>query len=78
MYSFVHNKIQNRLHTSKAEDLVYIYTNNKLEREKCGHNPALFYEKMLEDEDNDEEEDEPVPLESEDEYLFDFMEDKKV
>jgi len=65
MYSFVHSKIRNRLYTSKAEDLVYIYTNSKLEHEKRGHNPALFYEKMLEDEDNDEEEDEPVPSELE-------------
>ena len=30
MYSFVHNKSQNRLGTKKAEDLVYIYTNTRL------------------------------------------------
>ena len=26
-YSFVHNKVRNHLHPSRAEDLVYIYTN---------------------------------------------------
>ena len=30
MYSFVHNKVRNRLKHSHAEDLVYIYTNSRL------------------------------------------------
>ena len=30
MFSYVHNKVRNRLKHSCAEDLVYIYTNNRL------------------------------------------------
>lgn len=29
-YSFVHNKVKNRLHASRVEDLVYVYSNSKL------------------------------------------------
>ena len=36
MYSFVHNKSQNRLGTKRAEDLVYIYTNTRLLRGRMG------------------------------------------
>ncbi|MBE3102980.1 MAG: DUF domain-containing protein, partial [Bacilli bacterium] len=75
MYSFVHNKVRNRLTTSKAEDLVYIYANSKLEREKRGYNPALFYEKVLVDGDTEEERDEPIPEESEEEDYIDFIEE---
>ena len=39
MYSFVHNKSQNRLGTKKAEDLVYIYTNTRLLRGRLGADP---------------------------------------
>ena len=41
MYSFVHNKVRNRLGTKKAEDLVYIYTNSKLLRERRGADPVI-------------------------------------
>lgn len=66
MYSFVHNKVRNRLTTSKAEALVYIYTNSKLGRDKRGHNPATFYEKYLDDGLTDEENEEPLSSGSED------------
>ena len=73
MYSFVHNRVRNRLATSKAESLVYIYTNSKLEREKRGHNPALFYEKLLMDGGTEEEDQEPMSGGDEDEIFPDFM-----
>lgn len=44
MYSFIHNKVRNRLGVKKAEDLVYIYTNSKLLRERRGADPILWYE----------------------------------
>lgn len=53
MYSFVHNKVRNRLSTSKAEDLVYIYANAKLERQKRTKLPRTWYENCLEEEDSD-------------------------
>ena len=56
MYSFVHNKVKNRLSTSKAEVLVYIYANSKLERKKRRPPPGTWYEKYLEEEDSDQEE----------------------
>lgn len=43
MYSFVHNKVRNRLGVKKAEDLVYIYTNSKLLRERRGADPIIWY-----------------------------------
>jgi len=49
MYLFVHSKVQNQLATSKALTLVYIYANSKLARQKRRHNPALFYDQVLED-----------------------------
>lgn len=70
MYSFVHNKVRNRLATKKAETLVYIYTNSKLQREKRGETPAAWYSKnVLHEEDSDMENQEVVALldESEDE-----------
>ena len=42
-YSFVHNKVRNRLHPSRAEDLVYIYTNSRLLRHRRGPNPVQWY-----------------------------------
>ena len=36
MYSFVHNKMRIRLKHSRIEDLVYIYTNNRLLRHHRG------------------------------------------
>ena len=42
-YSFVHNKVRNRLQPSRAEDLVYIYTNNRLLRHQRGPNPVQWY-----------------------------------
>ena len=43
IYSFVHNKVRNRLQPSCAKDLVYIYTNNKLLRHQRGPNPIQWY-----------------------------------
>ena len=43
MYSFVHNKVRNRLKHSRAEDLVYIYTNIRLLRHYRGPTPAQWY-----------------------------------
>ena len=43
MYSFVHNKVRNRLEHSYAEDLVYIYTNSRLLRHCRGPTPVQWY-----------------------------------
>ena len=43
MYSFVHNKVRNRLKHSHAEDLVYIYTNSRLLRHRRGPTPVQWY-----------------------------------
>ena len=43
MYSFVHNKVRNRLKHSRAEDLVYIYTNSRLVKHCRGPTPAQCY-----------------------------------
>ena len=43
MYSFVHNKVCNSLKHSRAEDLVYIYTNSRLLRQRRGPTPAQWY-----------------------------------
>lgn len=77
MYSFVHNKVRNRLATSKAETLVYIYANNKLEHEKRGHNAALFYEKYLVDGDTDEEKEEVYSSGDEDEARFRYLREEQ-
>ena len=42
MYSFVHNKVCNRLKHSHAKDLVYIYTNSRLLRHRRGPTPAQW------------------------------------
>jgi hypothetical protein len=36
MYSFVHNKVRNRLKHNRADDLVYIYANTRLIRHRRG------------------------------------------
>ena len=43
MYSFVHNKVSNHLKHSRAEDLVYIYTNSRLLRHHRGPTPVQWY-----------------------------------
>ena len=43
IYSFVHNKVRNCLQPSRIEDLVYIYTNNRLLRHRRGPNPVQWY-----------------------------------
>ena len=53
MYSFVHNKVRNRLGVKKAEDLVYIYTNSKLLRERRGADPVHWYDNQPYSEDSD-------------------------
>ena len=40
---FVHNEVRNRLQPSRAEDLVYIYTNSRLLRHRRGPNPVQWY-----------------------------------
>ena len=54
IYSFVHNKSQNRLGTKKAEDLVYIYMNTRLLRGRLGADPLRWYENNVFSEDEDE------------------------
>ena len=54
MYSFVHNKSQNRLGTKKAEDLVYIYTNMRLLQGRLEADPLRCYENNVFSEDEDE------------------------
>ena len=53
MYSFVHNKSQNRLGTKKAQDLVYIYMNTRLLQGSLRADPLRWYGNnvFLEDED---------------------------
>ena len=53
MYSFVHSKARNRLGVKKAEDLVYIYTNSKLLRERRGADPVTWYNNHPFSEDSD-------------------------
>ena len=43
IYSFVHNKVCNRLQPSRAEGLVYIYTNNGLPRHRRGPKSIQWY-----------------------------------
>ena len=43
IYSFVHNKVHNHLQPSRAEDLVYIYTNSRLLRHRRRLNPIQWY-----------------------------------
>ena len=64
MYSFVHNKVRNRLKHSRAEDLVYIYTNSRLLRHRRGPRAAQWYglnevhsDNDLDGEDHDDEAD---------------------
>ena len=44
MYSYVHNKSRNRLKHSRAEDLVFIYTNSRLLRHRRGTRVAQWLE----------------------------------
>ena len=59
MYSYVHNKGRNRLKHSRAEDLVYIYTNNRLFRHHRGPKPTQWYglNEVHSDDDLDREDD---------------------
>ena len=43
IYSFVHNKVHNRLQPNPTEDLVYIYMNSKLLRHRRGPNSIQWY-----------------------------------
>jgi hypothetical protein len=43
MYSFVHNKVRNRLKHNRADDLVYVYANTRLIRPKRGPRIAQWY-----------------------------------
>ena len=54
MYSFVHNKSQNRLGTKKTEALVYIYTNIRLLRGRVGADLLRWHEHNVHSEDEDE------------------------
>ena len=62
MYSFVHNKSQNRLGTKKAEDLMYIYTNTKLLQGRLGADPLRWYENNVFSEDEDESVDDDLDM----------------
>lgn len=53
MYSFIHSRVRNRLGVKKAEDLVYIYTNSKLLRERRGADPVIWYNNHPFSEDSD-------------------------
>ena len=55
MYSFVHNKVRNWLGVKKAEDLVYIYTNSKLLRERRGADPVIWYNNQPFSKDSDQD-----------------------
>ena len=57
MYSFVHNKVRNRLGLEKSEALVYIYTNSRLLRERPKPNPLRWYENNAWSEESDPERD---------------------
>jgi hypothetical protein len=43
MYSFVHNKVCNRLKHNRADDLVYVYANTRLIRHRRGPRIAQWY-----------------------------------
>src|SRR5450759_5024006 len=43
IYSFVHNKVRNRLKHNRADDLVYIYANTRLIRHRRGPRIAQWY-----------------------------------
>jgi hypothetical protein len=43
MYSFVYNKIRNRLKHNRADDLVYVYANTRLIRHRRGPRIAQWY-----------------------------------
>jgi len=68
MYSFVCSKVWNHLTIEKAESLVYIYSNNKLEHQNRGYNPTLLYENYLEDANTEEENKEPLSSMSSEDY----------
>jgi hypothetical protein len=56
MYSFVHNKVRNRLTSERAEELVYIYTNARTLRDRGGANSAAWYANNMLSEDSMTEE----------------------
>ena len=73
MYSFVHNKVRNRLKHSRAEDLVYIYINSRLFKHRRGPTPAQWYglnkvhlDNDLDGDDQDDDEDQDLHEESDD------------
>ena len=53
MYLYVHNKGRNRLKHSRAQDLVYKYTNSKLLWHRRGPRPAQWYRLNEVHSDND-------------------------
>jgi hypothetical protein len=57
MYSFVHNKVCNRLKHNRANDLVYVYANTRLIRHKRGPRIAQWYglNQVHSDDDSDGE-----------------------
>ena len=68
MYLYVHNKRHNRLKYSCAEDLVYIYTNNRLLWHRRGPKPAQWYRlnEVHSNDDLDGEDDDDVDLDRND------------
>jgi hypothetical protein len=59
-YSFVHNKTRNRLSSARAENLVYIYTNSRLARERVDRDSAAWYLINMMSEDSDYSADEDI------------------
>ena len=68
MYLYVHNKGCNRLKHSRAEDLVYKYTNSRLLRHRRDPKPAQWYglNEVHSDDDLDGEDDDDVDLDQND------------
>ncbi len=72
MYSFVHNKSQNRLSVKKAESLVYLYTNSRILHQKLGADPLRWYDANVHSEDSNPDALGPVPA-GEPNCVFDAM-----
>ena len=68
MYSYIHNKVRNRLKHSCVEDLVYIYTNSRLLQYWRGPRLVQWYglNEVHSDDDLDEEDDNEVDVDPND------------
>jgi hypothetical protein len=68
MYSFVHNKVRNRLKYNRVDDLVYVYANTRLIRHRRGPRIAQWYglNQVHSDDDSDGEDPNGEDLDGED------------